>query len=175
MENAASVVKPPRRVPLKIMRTLQKTLDVLIEKNIISKVNEPRDWVYNLVVIEKSVGTLRLCLDLRNLNKYVKKEQYLIPTLDEILPKIKNSKFVSVLDLKEGFYQVELDEESRKLCTFATPFGAFHFNRLPFGLSTAPEIFQKKNEENFSNIRNIAIYIDDILVYGETLEEHNEI
>lgn len=173
-ENAIPVVKPPRRVPLKILKPLQNSLEALIEKNIISKVNEPRDWVHNLVIIEKSDGTLRLCLDPRNLNKYVKKEQHLIPTLNEILPKLNNAKYFSVLDLKEGFYQVELDEESRKLCTFATPFGSFNFNRLPFGLSTAPEIFQRKNEENFSNIPNIAIYIDDLLIYGKTIEEHDE-
>lgn len=174
MPNAQPIVNPPRRVPLKIIKPLKSALDELLEKGIISRVEEPRDWVHNLVIIEKSNGSLRLCLDPKNLNKYVKKEQYLIPTLDDILPKLNEAKYFTVLDLKEGFYQIELDKESRKLCTFATPFGSYQFNRLPFGLSTAPEIFQKKNEENFSDIPNVLTYIDDILIYGKDKIAHDE-
>lgn len=79
-----------------------------------------------------------------------------------------------MLDFKEGFYQVELDEESSKLCTFGTVFGVYKFNRLPFGLNVAPEFFQKLNGDHFNNIPGCTVYFDDLLVYGETLERHDE-
>lgn len=173
-KNAVPVVKPPRRVPLKVKEKLKDALDLLVQKQIISKVNEARDWVHNLVIVEKLDGNLRLCLDPRNLNKYVKKEQHPIPTLEEITAKLGGASYFTVLDLKEGFHQVELDEESKKLCSFSTPFGVYQYNRLPFGLTTAGEIFQRKNEENFGDIPNVIIYIDDVLIYGKSLEEHDK-
>ena len=72
-----------------------------------------------------------------------KKEYVLIPTLEEIQTKLTDKKYFTVLDLKDGFYHVNLDDKSSKLCTFSTPFGCYRFLRLPFGLNLAPEYFQK--------------------------------
>lgn len=173
--DAIPIAKKPRRIPSKIYDRLKLVLQNLSEVGIVSKVeNEAREWTHNLVIVEKKNGTLRVCLDPDELNKHIKKQQYLIPNVEDILNKLQGATFFSVLDIKDGFYHIDLDEESRKLCSFNTPFGVFQFNRMPFGIKSGPEIFQKFNEENFGDIENIIIYIDDLLIYAKSLEEHDE-
>lgn len=84
------------------------------------------------------------------------------------------AKYFSTLDATQGFLQIKLDEESSKLCTFGTPFGRNRFLRLPYGLSSAPEVFQEKMSQMFGNIEGVNVYNDDIIVSGRTLKEHNE-
>lgn len=86
---------------------------------------------------------------------------------------LSGKEWFTVLDLKDGFYHVELDESSSKLCTFNSPFGNYRFKRLPFGLSLAPELFQKINRKNFGDIQGVIVYIDDILIFAKTKEEHD--
>ena len=83
------------------------------------KVDQPTDWVNNLVVVEKRNGSLRLCLDPKDLNKAIKQEHHKIPAIQEISSELTGK---STLDLKDGYWQIELDQESSLLCTFATPF-----------------------------------------------------
>lgn len=97
----------------------------------------------------------------KELNTFIKREYTLIPTVEEICASLQGKKFFPVLDLKDGFYQVELDKESTKLCTVSTPFGYYSFKRLPFGISIALEFFQKVNLKNFGDIDGVKIYFDD--------------
>lgn len=170
---ADPVVRPPRRVPNALLTRLRDKLKSLEDRQIITKVEHPKSFVSNLVVIEKKDGSLRICLDPKDLNNVLIREYHLIPTLEEIVPKITNKKYFSVLDLSEGFYNIQLDEKSSELCTFNSPFGCYKFNRLAFGLSVAPEIFQKYNEKAFGDIPGVIIYCDDILICGETESEHD--
>lgn len=170
---AEPVVRPPRRVPFALKAKLEDKLNSLVDRQIISKVEHPKSFVSNLVVLEKKDGTLRICLDPKDLNNVLVREHYLIPKLEEIIPKITNKKFFSVLDLSEGFYNIKLDVNSSHLCTFNSPFGCYKFNRLPFGLSVAPEIFQKYNEKAFGDIPGVIIYCDDMLVCAESETEHD--
>ena len=101
----------------------------------------------------KKNGSLRLCLDPRTLNEVIKREHYRIPTIQEIVREFAEKKVFSTLDLKDGYWQVELDKESSLLCTFNTPYGCYHFTRMPFGLKSASEVFQKKNELAFEGIK----------------------
>lgn len=101
------------------------------------------------------------------------REHFMIPTAEDILSRLFGKIIFSVIDMKEGFWQLKLDEPSSQLCTFNTPFGRYKFNRLPFGICSAPEIFQSKNFEMFGDIANVDIYFDDIIVYGQTEEEHD--
>lgn len=117
---------------------------------------------------------LRICVDATDLNEYILDESFLIPTLDELTASLKGKKYFSVLDLKDGFWQVELDKESQDLCTFATQFGYYKFKRMPFGIKSGPKIFQKMNYANFGDIENVFAYMDDILITGETREEHDK-
>lgn len=85
------------------------------------------------------------------------KDYFAIPTLTEIKAKLANKKFYTVLDLKDGFWHVELDDESSRICCFSTPFGCYQFNRLPFGLNTAAEVFQRYNSESFEDLNGVVV------------------
>ncbi|XP_017892179.1 uncharacterized protein K02A2.6-like [Ceratina calcarata] len=114
-EDAIPVVRAPRRVPLAIKDKLNKTLQELEKKEIIKKVEGPTDWVSNLVVVEKPNGSLRICMDPSDLNKSIVREQCLLPKIEEIQATLSGKDWFTVLDMKDGFYQVELDEESSYL------------------------------------------------------------
>ena len=103
------------------------------------------------------------------------REHYRIPTIKEISSQLENKRVFSTLDLKDGYWQIELDDESSLLCTFATPFGRYRFTRMPFGLSSASEVFQKNNESVFEGIKGIHIVSDDIIIAGSSLQEHDQI
>jgi len=106
------------------------------------------------------------------LNKVIKQEHYRISTIQEIASESAEKK---VLNLKDRYWQVELDKESLLLCTFNTPYGHYHFTRMPFGLKLASEVFQKKNEIAFKGIKGIHIVADDIIIAASDIEEHNTI
>ncbi|XP_055385810.1 uncharacterized protein K02A2.6-like [Condylostylus longicornis] len=112
--------------------------------------------------------------DPQNLNKNIKERYYEIPSFEDIKLKFCNKKLFSVFDCREGFYQIELNEYSKSLCTFSTPFGLYRFTRLPFELKIAPEAFQKLNEQNFGDIQNIIVYIDDLCIAASNEREHDE-
>ncbi|KFM69647.1 hypothetical protein X975_21174, partial [Stegodyphus mimosarum] len=136
----------------------------LEREGIVLKVNKPTDWVQSLVVVEKPNGNLRLCLDPSDLNKVIKKEHYQIPSPDDIISRLEVKKVFSVVDLKDRFWHVPLDETSSELCTFNTPYGRYKFNKLPFGISSTPEIFQKRNQKVFGDIKGVEVYFDDIII-----------
>lgn len=171
--NAIPVVQTQRKVPLALHNRLKAALDDLEQKNIISKVNYPTDWVNSLMIVEKPNGSLRLCLDPKPLNKYICREHYLIPKCDNILSRLVGKKMFTVIDMKDGFWQLELTKRSSDFCTFNTPFGRYKFNRVPFGISSAPEIFQRKNYELFGDIPNLEIYFDDMIICGKDELEHD--
>lgn len=173
-EGAKPVVDAPRRVPIALHKKLKSTLDELEAQKIVRKVNKPTDWVNSLVVVEKPNGNLRICLDPRNLNKCIKREHHIIPTAEELISRLEGKTVFSVLDLKNGFWHVPLDSDSADLCTFNSPFGRYQFLRLPFGIISAPEVFQKRNVQIFHDIEGVEIYFDDIIVTGRDGIEHDK-
>ena len=172
-KNATPVIHSAKRVPLSLHDKLKDTLGDLESRGIVEKVNKPTEWVNSLVIVEKTNGTLRLCLDPRDLNKVVKREHHMIPTAENIIAKLAGKKVFSVVDMKDGFWQIPLSNKSANLCTFNTPFGRYRFLRLPFGICSAPEVFQKSNEQLFGDIDNVQIYFDDLIIAGTTTEEHD--
>lgn len=175
-ENAIPKANAPRRVPLAIKKKLKDKLDSLEKNKIIEKTTGYSEWVNNLVTVEKKdkEKSLRICIDPAALNESIIDEHFLLPTFEELSVDLYDAKYFSVLDLKDGFWHIELEQESRDLCTFATPFGNYKFLRLPFGIKTAPQVFQKMNFAIFGDIKNVSIYMDDILIRGKTREEHDE-
>ena len=167
------VIKAPRRVPFALHNKLKSSLEELIKSDIICKVDEPASWASNLVIVEKPDKTLRICLDPCELNKAIITPHFLIPTMEDARRVLANKSFFSVLDLRAGFLQVQLDKESSDLCTFSTIFGFFKYKRLPFGLKCSPEIFQRAMSNYFGHIENVFIYFDDLLIAGNTIEEHD--
>lgn len=128
-----------------------------------------------MVVIEKPDKTLRLCHDPKYLNANIVKDYCIIPCLSDLCAQLNGKQIFSVLDLKESFWQIQLDEQSSELCTFSTLFGCYKFNRLPFGLNIASEVFQKYNQTHFGDIDGVFVYIDDILISASSNEEHDRI
>lgn len=171
-QNAVPIVSPVRKVPLPLMNQLKQTINDLINKKILEKVEGPSDWVNPLVIVKKPNNQLRLCMDPKYLNLAIKREHFLIPTFEEISAKLVGAKYFSTLDAANGFYQIQLDEVSSKLCTVGTPFGRYRFLRLPYGIKCAPEVFAERFSRIFQ-ITGVVIYIDDILVFGQSKQEHD--
>ena len=174
-ETVKPVIHPPRKVPYSILGKLQEKLSQLEKSGVVRKVDKPTPWVNSLVIVEKRDGSLRLCLDPRDLNKAIQREHHRIPTAEDIATRLSGKKLFSIVDEKDGFWQIHLDEESSYLCTFNTPFGRYRFTRLPFGVCSAPEVFQKKNEVLFGDIDGVEVIFDDIIVAAQDEKEHDEI
>lgn len=174
-ENSMPIVRAPRRVPQSILPKLKDTLDKMEELKIIEKNDCPTSYVSNLVLVEKPDKSLRICLDPQSLNKDIKPEPYLIPTMDDLKANLAGQKYFTVLDLKDGFFHVKLDTESSNICTFSSPYGCYSFRRLPFGLSIAPQLFQKLNSRIFSDIKGVTVYFDDLLIAAPSEQSHDDI
>ncbi|XP_062539175.1 uncharacterized protein K02A2.6-like [Armigeres subalbatus] len=167
------VFQPLRRIPIPLEGAVNQKLDELLRRDIIEPKEGPASWVSPLVVANKANGTIRLCVDLRRVNQAVIRERHPMPVIDEVLAKIGRGKVWSVLDVKDAFFLLELEEESRNIVTFITHRGLYRFKRLPFGLVSAPEIFQRKMDEILADCEGIYWYLDDIGVEGSTIEEHD--
>ena len=127
------------------------------------KRDDPTDWVNGLIIVEKKDGFLRLCLDPRDLNKAIKREHYEIPTCDDVTTRLHGNTVFTIIDMKVRFHQIQIDKESSKFCTFNSPFGRYSFTRLPCGISSLPEVFQKWNTEAFQDIHNVHVVFDDLI------------
>ena len=163
----------PSKIAFPLMEPCRRELERMEANDIIEKVTEPTDWCARMVPVPKKSGEVRICVDLKCLNRAVRREHYPLYTLEDIAPRLAGSTVFSSLDAASGFWQIPLNEPSRKLTTFITPFGRYMFKRLPFGINSASEIFQRKMSELFENEPGIEVIIDDILVHGKTTEEHN--
>ena len=165
---------PPRRYSVPIVERLKVKLESLVMQDVIEKVTGPMPkFISNLVIREKKNGDLRICLDPQILNKALINRKYPIPTLEEISCQVKDKAVFSVLDLKDGFWHASLDEESSLLCSFSTPFGIYKFKKLPFGISSAPELFQYLTDQIFGDTGGI-VYFDDVLVAGTDEVDHDQ-
>ena len=131
------------------------------------------DWCSAMVPVVKKNGTMRICIDLKKLNIAVRREHLMLPSLDDIAPKLAQSKVFFALDAASGFWQIPLEENSQLITTFIPPFGRYAFRRLPFGISSAPEIFQRKIASLLGGLSGVEVIMDDILIHGLDLEEHD--
>ena len=168
------VIHPPRRVPEALQEQVKKELDSLEAQGIITKVSEPTDWVNSLVCVTKPNGSLRLCLDPKDLNKAIKRPHHHTPTIDEILPKLNGAQYFSIVDARSGYWNIKLDHQSSLYTTFNSPHGRYRFLRLPFGLICAQDIFQKKVDEVFGDLPGVTGIADDIVISGRTRSEHDK-
>ncbi|CAM4728520.1 unnamed protein product [Leuciscus chuanchicus] len=169
-------LKVPRRVPLPLMGNVKEELDRMEGLGVISRVDEPTDWCCGMVVApKKDKEKVRICVDMTPLNESVCRERYILPFVDQTLGMLTGAQYFSKLDANMGFWQIPLSKESALLTTFITPFGRYHFNRLPFGISSAPEHFQNMMvTEVTADLKGVVCHMDDILVWGSTVEEHDK-
>ena len=174
-ENAQPfAVNVPRRVALPLMEKTKRELKRMEALGVISKVEQPTDWCAPMVVVPKSHDDVRICVDLTKLNESVRRERYEMPSVDYTLGQLAGAKIFSKLDANSGFWQVPLSEESTLLTTFITPFGRFAFRRLPFGISSAPEHYQRRMSAILEGIPGVLCQMDDVLVFGATRPQHDQ-
>jgi transposase InsO family protein len=173
--DALPVNTPPHNMPYHLRPVLRKELDELLEHEIVEPSTSA--WASPIVYVKKKDSTWRLCVDFRKLNKVARSCAYPLPKINDILSTMRGSRYFSTLDLNKGFWQIKLAEESKGKTSFTTVFGQFQFKRLPFGLATSPGAFQSAMNSVLAGINwvNGMVYIDDILIFTETFEEHLEV
>lgn len=164
-----------RRVAHPLLSKVKMEIDKMLDEGVISPVEEPTEWCSGIVVVPKAdAKSVRICIDLTALNKAVLREVHPLCSVDEDLARLSGSTIFTKLDARSGFWQMPLDPESRLLTTFLTPFGRYCMNRLPFGISSAPEIFQRRMSKILHDIEGVICHMDDILVYAPTQSTHDE-
>ena len=167
------VIHPPREISLALRGKLEEELKRMEALQVITKVIKPTDWVNSIATPEKQrTGALRVCLDPRDLKRAVKREHSPLPTLEELTLMLSGAKYFSILDATSSYWQILSDEESSLLTTFNTPLGRYRFNRMPFGIYSAQEVFQKTMDMAFEGIDGCKSIIDDMLVWGSSKKEH---
>ncbi|XP_054284365.1 uncharacterized protein K02A2.6-like [Macrosteles quadrilineatus] len=174
-ENAVPyAISTPRVVPIPLKTKVKEQLDDMLEKGVIVPVEHATDWCAPMVVCAKKGGGVRICVDLSKLNNNVKRRFYPIPKIELSLAEIAGAKYFSKIDANSGFWQLNLAEESQDYTTFITPFGRYKFRKLPFGITSAPEEFQRRMSKALEGAKNCLVHIDDCLIWGRTKEEHDE-
>ena len=166
-------IAPSRRVPFAIKPKLKSELERLTDIGVLMPVDEPTDWVSNLIIATKESGDLRLCLDPQQLNKALKRERYPLPVIDDVLPDLSRAKVFTKVDARNGYWHMQKDDQLSKLTTFDTPYRRYRWKRLPFGVSVASEIFQKRLNQALDRLDGLLTVHDDVVIYGvgETEEE----
>ena len=159
-------------IPPSQFEPLRKLLRNMEKLGTIRKSNSP--WSSSIVLVKKKDGNLRFCIDLRKLNARTVKDAYALPRIEETLDYLAGSKWFSALDLKSGYWQMELDEESKQLTTFtAGPLGFYECEQMSFGATNTPATFQRMMETCLGDLHLnwCLIYLDDIIVFAKTQEE----
>ena len=165
-DSVTPVQQAPRSVSVALHAPLRKELETMVEQGIIAAVTEPTPWVSSMVVVPKKDGRIRICLDPKDLNKAIMREHYPMPTIEDIATRLAGAKVFSILDIKHGFWHVKLDMESSLTTTFNTPFGRYRWCRMPFGISSAPEVFQRRMHQLIEGLDGVEVIADDFMVYG---------
>ena len=146
----------------------------MLKDGVIRESNSP--WSSPIVMIKKKDGSWRFCVDFRKVNSMTQKDAYPLPRIDETLEALTGSQFFTTLDLASGYWQVEMEEADRKKTAFSTREGHFEFNVMPFGLTNAPATFQRLMECVLAGLtyEQCLIYLDDIVVFSVTFDQHLE-
>ncbi|GBN89969.1 Retrovirus-related Pol polyprotein from transposon 297 [Araneus ventricosus] len=161
-------VPPYRMSPMK-KELLRMEIEDLLEKDVI----EERDSVYGdpVVLISKPDGKTRLCIDYRKLNEFTVPDSYPLSRMDDLLQSAKHSTFMSIIDLKSEYRQINVHPADRDKTAFVCPFGTFRYKRMPFGLRNAPATFQMLMDMLYRNLPAMA-YLDDIIVLSSIFDQH---
>ena len=157
--------------PFSLKSKIEKLLEELVSSGKIERVNWS-DWASQVVIAHKKSGAIRLCCNYKpTLNKQLEDDIYPMPRIDDIISQLSGNSHFCSLDLSGAYLQLALCKESRKLTTINTHLGLYAFKRLPFGVKTAPSIFQSVMDKILSSLKGVVWYFDDILVMGKTLHE----
>ena len=152
---------------------LKEALDDLEEQDVVAPVTMPTRWINSIVAVPKKNGKLHICLDPKDLSCKIQRENYQLPTVEDLVTRLHGGKVFTIMNVKNGFWHVNLDEESSYLTTFQTPFGRYHWRCMPFGISSAPEVFQREMHKLIEGMTGTEVVADDFIAvdYGDTFEE----
>lgn len=170
-ENAKPIFFKPYTVPYGQRESVENEIKRLCDLGIIYPVRHS-EWASPIVVVNKPDGSIRMCVDCKvTINKYLKNDHYPLPRIDDILASLAKAKYFCVLDLREAYAQMEVEEESQEYLTINTHLGLFRYRRLIFGVSSAPTTFQSMMDQIIMGLILVVCFIDDLLIGGETFEE----
>ena len=164
----------PRRVALPLLPKVKAELARMEKLGVISKVDTPTEWCADIAVVPKPNNETRICVDLTKLNESICRENHILPSVEQILAELGSSTVFTKLDANAGFWQIKPSQESSPLTTFIMPYGRFRFNRLFFGITSAPKFFQKQMSKILNGLPGVLCMMDDILVHGITQQEHDQ-
>lgn len=172
-DDAKPVAHLPRRCAPGVLTKINAEIENLLSQDIIEPASDFK-WCSPVVPVFKKNGQLRICTDFRSLNKSIVRHPHQIPSLEDLTSNLQGSEFFSCLDAKSGYHQIPVHPDSKHLLTFCVPNGCFRYKRMPFGISTAPEVYQSIMQKILQGIDGCHVYFDDVLVVGKTIQEHDE-
>ncbi|XP_042146045.1 uncharacterized protein K02A2.6-like [Ixodes scapularis] len=172
----APVAQPHRRIPFAVRSKVEEKISQLLALDIIEEATGPTPWVSPVVIVPKphNPEDIRLCIDMKCANRAILRERHVCPTIDDVITALNGSTLFTKLDLKDGYHQLELDNESRTITTFATHNKLYRYKRLMFGINAAAEVFQETIRQVLNGIPHVLNISDDILVFGKTKDEHDQ-
>ena len=164
-----------RRIPPAMLDEVRQHIEQLLSTGIIRPSKSP--FSSNVVLVRKKSGKLRLCIDYRQLNERTVKDSYALPRMEEIFDSLHGAKYFSTIDMKSGYYQIEVEEAHKERTAFTVGMlGFYEYNKMPFGLTNSPATYQRLMEEILGdlNMKICLIYLDDLIIYSDTFEQHLE-
>ncbi|GJT57279.1 putative nucleotidyltransferase, ribonuclease H [Tanacetum coccineum] len=169
---ATPIAKAPYRLAPSEMKELMSQLQELLDKGFIRPSSSP--WGAPILFVKKKDGSMRMCIDYRELNKVTVKNVYPLPRIDDLFDQIQGARWFSKIDLRSGYHQLKVREEDIPKTAFRTRYGHFEFVVMPFGLTNAPAIFMDLMNRVCRPMldKSVIVFIDDILVYSKSKEEH---
>lgn len=173
-EGATFKIHPPRKIPHALREKVKEEIDAMVKMKILVPVTSPTPAVSPLVIVKKG-DKVRLCLDPTDINKAIKRRHFPLKTVEDIASRVKSAKYFTLLDAKKGFWQIPVSKRTSEYLTVNTPWGRYSFLRLPFGLASAPEIFQQIMQSILVNFKNAECSMDDILLWANSKEELREL
>lgn len=170
--DAAPIRQRYRQIPPNLYAEVRALIKRMLEADVIKPSSSP--WSSPIVLVRKKDGSIRFCVDYRQLNQVTRKDSYPLPRVEEALASLKKASWYSTLDLASGYWQVKVDEKDQDKTAFTTPMGLFEFQRMPFGLCNAPATFQRLMESCLGehNYQSLLIYLDDIIVFAADYDTH---
>ena len=165
------IKQPVRRLGPAKDQIVDQELDKMLKAGVIEPSDSP--WSSPVVLVKKKDGSIRFCVDYRQLNNVTRKDAYPLPNIEDALSVLAGAKYFCTLDLASGYWQVELSEDAKQKSAFCTRKGLYQFNVMPFGLSNAPATFERLMELCLKGLcwRQCVVYIDDIIVFGKTFHD----
>nr|ABD28305.1 RNA-directed DNA polymerase (Reverse transcriptase) [Medicago truncatula] len=164
----------PYRMSASELSELKKQLEDLLEKKFVRPSVSP--WGAPVLLVKKKDGSMRLCIDYRQLNKVTIKNRYPLPRIDDLMDQLVGARVFSKIDLRSGYHQIKVKDEDMQKTAFRTRYGHYEYKVMPFGVTNAPGVFMEYMNRIFHAFldRFVVVFIDDILIYSKTEEEHAE-